>query len=83
MFTMPNTGYKDYRCVCGKLLCKGFLKIGFIEIKCKACKNVATINGSERSFPGYYVVGAGAGICTLNDGPTSSLQTQVRKDDKK
>lgn len=28
---------KEYRCTCGKLLCKGLLVIGAIEIKCKRC----------------------------------------------
>lgn len=32
----------EYRCQCGKLLCKGFLPIGIVEIKCKRCARLST-----------------------------------------
>lgn len=39
--------YNDYRCAsCQKLLCKGVLVEGEIEIKCKACHEFTTIKAA-------------------------------------
>jgi PAS domain S-box-containing protein len=36
---------QDYRCECGKLLLRGLIFTGGIEVKCKYCKKIQTING--------------------------------------
>ncbi|MBY0294233.1 Com family DNA-binding transcriptional regulator [Patescibacteria group bacterium] len=33
---------REYRCACGKLLCKGLLLMGTIEIKCRRCGTLQT-----------------------------------------
>ncbi len=53
--------------MCGKLFFKGVFD-GSIEIKCKACKNIATINNAGPPSVKYYVINAGSHIRTLNDG---------------
>ncbi len=39
----------DYRCKCGKLLFKGFLLIGVIEIKCKRCGQIMLFQDSNEN----------------------------------
>jgi phage FluMu protein Com len=36
---------EDYRCTCGKLLFRGLILTGGVEVKCKYCKNIQTIDG--------------------------------------
>lgn len=36
----------EYRCTCGKLLCKGRLFLSSVEIKCKRCGQVALFQDS-------------------------------------
>ena len=36
----------EHRCTCGKLLCKGFIRDGEIEIKCKRCNTLVLIKGN-------------------------------------
>ena len=38
---------KEYRCDCGKLLFKGMLSSGRIEIKCLRCGKILTISDSN------------------------------------
>jgi DNA-directed RNA polymerase subunit RPC12/RpoP len=48
----------EYRCECGRLLFKGTLETGKIEIKCKKCGSIKTIaynNGSPLGG-GFYVI---------------------------
>jgi phage FluMu protein Com len=35
----------DYRCTCGKLLMRGLILSGTVELKCRFCKEVTTIQG--------------------------------------
>jgi phage FluMu protein Com len=35
----------SYRCTCGKMLLKGFIFVGEIEIKCRFCKEMNIISG--------------------------------------
>lgn len=35
----------DYRCGCKKLLFKGFIFVGEIEIRCRYCKRTSTVSG--------------------------------------
>lgn len=37
----------EYRCQCGKLLCKGFLVIGVIMIKCKRCGQICSFEDCQ------------------------------------
>jgi len=37
----------EYRCECKKLLFKGFIFVGEIEIKCRFCKRTLTIDGLQ------------------------------------
>mgnify|MGYP006921739238 CR=1 FL=1 len=45
---------EEYRCPCGKLLCKCALRDGVIEIKCKACREVVRFT---QVGPGARVLG--------------------------
>lgn len=36
---------KEYRCDCGKLLFKGMLAIGFVEVKCRRCGRLKLMTG--------------------------------------
>ncbi|MFC1644545.1 hypothetical protein ACFL08_00785 [Patescibacteria group bacterium] len=39
---------KQYRCPhCGKLFFKGDLVKGFVEVKCKNCKNICSFDGGQ------------------------------------
>lgn len=38
--TMITTPLREYRCSCGKLLFKGALGMGSIEIKCRRCSQI-------------------------------------------
>ncbi len=39
--------YNEYRCsTCHKLLCKGFLVEGEVEIKCKSCHGMTTVKAA-------------------------------------
>jgi len=42
---MSTNTYTDHRCVCGKLLFKGFIRDGEVEIKCKRCGAMNLIQG--------------------------------------
>lgn len=42
-----NDLLNDYRCECGKLLLRGLVLTGEVEIKCKYCKLVKTILGIQ------------------------------------
>jgi phage FluMu protein Com len=35
----------DYRCECGKLLLRGLILTGGVEVKCRVCKKMQTIDG--------------------------------------
>lgn len=37
----------EYRCQCGKLLCKGMLLISMLELKCRFCHRVNRFNGID------------------------------------
>jgi PAS domain S-box-containing protein len=39
-----------YRCECGKLLLKGFIFIGEIEVKCRYCKKMTSVSGINGSM---------------------------------
>lgn len=36
---------EDYRCACGKLLFRGLLLVGSVEVKCRECKHVSIASG--------------------------------------
>jgi phage FluMu protein Com len=44
---MSTPTYSDHRCDCGKLLCKGFIYDGEIEIKCKRCGSLNVIKSES------------------------------------
>ncbi len=44
----------DYRCTCKKLLLKGFIFVGEIEIRCRFCKKTSTISGLNGSLSTMY-----------------------------
>ncbi|MEK7627919.1 MAG: hypothetical protein AAB421_00665 [Patescibacteria group bacterium] len=48
----------DYRCSCGKLLFRGMVLTGSIEIKCRYCKRVETVDGlmEKGSDPDRYTL---------------------------
>lgn len=48
METLP---LREYRCHCGKLLLKGFLLLGVVEIKCRRCGLLYT---NQQFEPGLY-----------------------------
>ncbi len=37
--------HEDFRCPCGKLLLRGLILSGTIEIKCRFCKKIQTLDG--------------------------------------
>ncbi len=37
----------NYRCSCGKLLLRGFIVSGEVEIKCRTCKKITTVTGLQ------------------------------------
>jgi len=39
----------EYRCPCGKLLFKGVLFDAHVEIKCKGCNKMITIDGAQNT----------------------------------
>gem|GEM_PF-3537403 len=43
-FTLP---LMEQRCICHKLLFKGEVLLGFIEIKCKTCGKITSFQGRE------------------------------------
>lgn len=43
---MIKNNLKEYRCPCGKLLFKGSLFKGTVEIKCKHCREIASFLGN-------------------------------------
>ncbi|HVU06388.1 MAG TPA: PAS domain-containing protein [Thermodesulfobacteriota bacterium] len=47
-----------YRCECGKLLARGFIMTGEIELKCRFCKRLTTIKGigDQISAPDRYAM---------------------------
>ncbi|MFA5750825.1 MAG: hypothetical protein WCX79_03530 [Candidatus Paceibacterota bacterium] len=45
---MNDKKIKEYRCSCGKLLFKGYLFIGTVEIKCRHCREIAYFLGRIR-----------------------------------
>jgi len=48
---MPATVLNDYyKCSCGRLLFKGVLLEGQIEIKCKRCGTLKSLNGLDQAF---------------------------------
>ncbi len=49
--------HNDYRCSCKKLLLKGFIFVGEIEIKCRFCKKTSVIKGvhAKLDCPNYYI----------------------------
>lgn len=40
LFAMQQNSLKEYRCSCGKLLCKALLLEGVLELKCKNCREI-------------------------------------------
>jgi len=42
---MKRIYLKEYRCACGKLLFKGSLFRGTVEIKCRHCREIASFLG--------------------------------------
>ena len=48
---MSTDLYTDHRCSCGKLLCRGFIRDGEIEIKCKRCGRLNLIKGTAQDTP--------------------------------
>lgn len=38
--TQTKNSLYEYRCTCGKLLCKGNLIKGVVEIKCRHCREI-------------------------------------------
>jgi len=43
-----SNSLKEYRCEhCNKLFFKGALRQGTIEIKCRNCKRISTLEGGE------------------------------------
>lgn len=54
---------EDYRCSCGKLLLRGFVLSGIIEVKCRECKRLANIEGplSRAENPPYILICDDAG----------------------
>ena len=49
-FVMERLFLQDYRCKCGKLLFKGFLVNGNVEVKCRRCGIIMNINGLVGDF---------------------------------
>lgn len=49
---------REYRCTCGKMLFRGLILTGGVEIKCRFCKKVHTIAGlsGTLSSPHQYVL---------------------------
>lgn len=41
---MANHIYKEYRCICNKLLFRGADLLSYIEIKCKRCNSLMYFN---------------------------------------
>lgn len=46
-----NDILNDYRCTCGKLLFRGFLLSGSVEIKCRNCKRIRAVHGVRSMHP--------------------------------
>lgn len=44
----------EYRCKCGKLLFRGCLVIGSVEIKCKRCGKIKLFESSYNDVIGQY-----------------------------
>lgn len=57
---MISVGIEEYRCKnCKKLLFKGALGMGIVEVKCERCGNVSLLHSFDRlmrSKPGGYIV---------------------------
>ena len=45
-----NELLNDYRCMCGKLLFRGLILSGAIEVKCRNCKHITSVDGIVGSF---------------------------------
>jgi|GEM_PF-1933810 len=73
----PTSSYKEYRCRCGKLLFRGAIFIGTVEIKCKRCNTIRFIRELNHQLLGDalegalligkdgYIVNASAGVTKL------------------
>jgi PAS domain-containing protein len=55
---MMRNAFTDYRCSCGKLLFKGLLITGGLEVKCRFCKQIQTIQciGSKDKNKDQYII---------------------------
>ncbi len=45
---------EEYRCLCGKLLCKSFLVHGIIEIKCKHCHEIIRFSAPKNDYKKHF-----------------------------
>lgn len=51
----------EYRCVCGKLLFKGFIPASVVEIKCKRCGKTKTFKDNTQGIRSFMLVVDGDG----------------------
>jgi phage FluMu protein Com len=53
---MDQENINEYRCDCGKLLFKGSVFVGSIEIKCRKCNRIFCVEEGEMPIPKNFVV---------------------------